>query len=575
MRGEHQTTGGAISGRATPHRIGDTQAAITYSDAIAATERSEGLTRGVRQNIIAALRRTASWHGAQGVHAVIDVAVLSRKLDKITAAKLGFVSQASLAAFRSNLRRGLRLAGLRVMPGSHRTPPEGEWGALTDRLKSIDPFLHAALSRFVHIASQQGWQASEVGPGHFERFSVLLETECVKSKVKSTLRKTRSAWDRARTLVPGWPQQVLAEPRSNPRFYARPWSDFPPTLEVDARRFVGRDDDFLSDDLLLPIRERTRVNYLDALRRTATLAVLAGAAEPGELHDLSDLIRIDRAKAAIGAMAKRTGNQCGNSTHLLACLLRAIAMKHCGLPKDGAQVRELDRYYRKTRPPERRMSAKTLNRFEQFNQPGLLDRLLQLPDHLVQLAHSRKQVDIRSAKLVRVALFLRILLDLGCRQGNVVALDLTSQCLDDGRRGSNIGIDIPGELVKNGTPIRGQLGRSTSAIFRLYRDTYRSVHGAVSSPYLFPRQDGTAWTTTAAWGDLTDICARYLGLDVNPHLVRALVGKIILDQDSTGYPLVQELLGHKSLQTTISFYAPLDQQRARAAYHRFLGERVT
>lgn len=132
MRSGHQTTEGAINGRALPYESDAAPAAIsvTYGDAIAATERDESLTRGVRQNIVAALRRAASWHGAHDVHAVIDIAFLSRKLDKLTAAKLGFASQASLAAFRSNLRRGLRLAGLRIMPGSHRTPPAGEWGAL-------------------------------------------------------------------------------------------------------------------------------------------------------------------------------------------------------------------------------------------------------------------------------------------------------------------------------------------------------------------------------------------------------------------------------------------------------------
>ncbi len=64
---------------------------------------------------------------------------------------------------------------------------------------------------------------------------------------------------------------------------------------------------------------------------------------------------------------------------------------------------------------------------------------------------------------------------------------------------------------------------------------------------------------------LKDLAARHVGADVTPHLMRSLGGKIVLDVRPGAVALVQQLLGHKRLQTTLGFYTRLDANRTRAA----------
>jgi site-specific recombinase XerD len=110
-------------------------------------------------------------------------------------------------------------------------------------------------------------------------------------------------------------------------------------------------------------------------------------------------------------------------------------------------------------------------------------------------------------------------------------------------------------------------------MLRHYIDRYRPLHCIQQSQWLFPRQDGSHWTTTQACMDLKDVVARELGVDVTPHLMRSLAGKIILDAHPGAIATVQQLLGHKRLDTTLRFYARLDPHKARAEYQRLLEER--
>ena len=52
------------------------------------------------------------------------------------------------------------------------------------------------------------------------------------------------------------------------------------------------------------------------------------------------------------------------------------------------------------------------------------------------------------------------------------------------------------------------------------------------------------------------------GLTVNLHLFRHTMGKIYLDLVPGGYEVLRRLLGHKNIQTTMSFYAGMETKAA-------------
>ena len=56
------------------------------------------------------------------------------------------------------------------------------------------------------------------------------------------------------------------------------------------------------------------------------------------------------------------------------------------------------------------------------------------------------------------------------------------------------------------------------------------------------------------------------GLEAHLHLFRHLAGKLILDQDPKAHGLVQRVLGHKHISTTMGFYTGLETARAMQHY---------
>ena len=544
---------------------------ITFADVIAAVDAAPDLPDGSRGNLRRTVQRAADLLGAQGLLAAVDIPQLRKRLEKTTAAKLGFASAGSLASFKSELNRALRLAGVSVMPGKSRPGLVGDWRILRERAEAVG--LWPALSRFVHFCSELGLAPEEVGPDHLEDFGRLMRETCLRGRADKAVPQVAKAWRKAQQVVTNWPQQVLPVPKPGRADNSLPWSAYPPSLEADARAFVcgnGSADglDWLEDDGVRQLRPATQVNYLGALRRAAGDLVEAGMA-PEELRTLADLTRPDRVKVVLQRAFERTGRKKGGQISLLATVLLLAGRDHAKLP--AAEVQRLVLMQRATLP-ERTMGDRTLERLQAFDDNAKLGALLEFPHRLVHLAAKHVAVDLHSARLVRCALFLALLLDTGARQGNVVGLDLNAHVLLGPKNQG--AIVVPGELVKNGEEIRSTLRLATVRLLRLYLEKYRPVHaGQSDSSWLFPRPDGRHWATTAAGQTLKELTAKHVGADVNPHLVRALLGGIILEEQPGAIGLVKDVLGHRSAATSERFYLRQHRARARRLHQAMLDRR--
>jgi integrase len=59
---------------------------------------------------------------------------------------------------------------------------------------------------------------------------------------------------------------------------------------------------------------------------------------------------------------------------------------------------------------------------------------------------------------------------------------------------------------------------------------------------------------------------RHLGIRLTPHQFRHLAGKLVLDARPGAHELVRALLGHRSITTTLRYYAGLEQESAAQHY---------
>jgi len=157
-----------------------------------------------------------------------------------------------------------------------------------------------------------------------------------------------------------------------------------------------------------------------------------------------------------------------------------------------------------------------------------------------------------------------ILLARAPRSANVVRARLDWITWADGRAR----IVVPASEVKmrsaGDADLTVQLGKAASKLLDTYLKTVRPqilTPLQKDNPYLFPGQGKTNVDGYYA-GLLHRVTKRLhqkIGIQINPHLYRHLIGWIWLKDSLDNLPKVQRLLGHKSLQTTMDHYAELDE----------------
>lgn len=545
---------------------------LTYADVLAAIAAASEIRPRVRSNMRSAVNRVAKLASAAGVAAPVAIEEIRSRIGKLRPAQLGFSSKGGLSAFKSNLNRALRLAGFDVMPGRSRTPISAAWAEL--RSKLVNPTLRIQLSRFMHYCSAQGWAPDEVDDQRFDRFVAEMRERALGSKVERVARDTRKAWERARQTMSGWPNRTIAPAPRSKRFYGLQWDRFTPEFRADVEAFVTRGanaDDLFGEATGDPLRARTQMNYREAWRRMASIAVHAGVS-PEDIRSLTDLANPDRAKLILTKVIERLGNRSASHAQLMAVLLLVAGRDHVKLPPD--QVRQLEGFCNRTSGHRRGMADRSYRRLLQFDDARALDRVVMLPSRLMRLAETHGKIDVHSAKLARGALAIALLVDTGARSGNIVALDLKRHVIQEtDALGGSCRVRIAGDEVKNREPIDATISPATHKLLRRFVDRYRPFYCDAPSDWLFPRRDGSHWSQQQAYQDIKDLAARHAGVELTPHLTRALVGKIILDERPDAYPVVQQVLGHRSIQTTMSYYAPARPAAARAAFHAMLERR--
>lgn len=180
--------------------------------------------------------------------------------------------------------------------------------------------------------------------------------------------------------------------------------------------------------------------------------------------------------------------------------------------------------------------------------------------------------DIYDAEMLRdvmAAIAHDILLARAPRSANVIGIRLEWISL----AGDEARITIPSAQVKmrraNDPDLVIPLRPNASKRLAQYIEHLRPLALAEedkANPYLFPNQGGAGGQLNTPYkAVLKRACravGRATGVSIHPHLYRHLLGWIWLKDDPAQLPMVQKLLGHKTLQTTLDYYAEIDENLA-------------
>lgn len=168
---------------------------------------------------------------------------------------------------------------------------------------------------------------------------------------------------------------------------------------------------------------------------------------------------------------------------------------------------------------------------------------------------------------MQMAVLLDLLLHVPMRIRNVSELDLSSTIAPP--IAGSIGcwrISIAASDVKNGWAIDAELGDEVGELLNQYVKVFRPVLAKAPGTALFIGQGGYRKGPSALSKQLTAFVRREVGITIHAHLMRHFAAYLYLNANPGDYETVRRLLGHKSIETTISFYEGLLTNEAFARY---------
>jgi integrase len=186
-------------------------------------------------------------------------------------------------------------------------------------------------------------------------------------------------------------------------------------------------------------------------------------------------------------------------------------------------------------------------------------------------------------KQVMLALAAHIMLTRAPRRSNLAGLRLEWIRWRDGCAT----LEIPAPFVKSrkvqDPPLIIPLDITASKLLDQYLKSLRPkiLHADdAQNPYLFPSPThaGKQWIGGFYNGlpdRLVDQVHDRVGIRIHPHLWRHLLGWIWLKEDPDKLPAVHKLLGHKSIETTIRYYADIDESVIMKKWQAYLDGKKT
>ncbi|MBT3905405.1 MAG: tyrosine-type recombinase/integrase [Rhodospirillaceae bacterium] len=553
----------------------------TLHDLIILVKTDEGLSSQRKMNLVSSIRKFAEAAGGTLTMSA-SFPVFRSIINQMDISGLA-LSPSRWSNIRSDLTFVLRRYGAstRAPLRKHLSPA---WSTLRDLLDGIER-LRRGLSSFIHWCNSMGYSPSDVCDEIFAEFFEHLKNGTLKKKPKHTYQNACKLWNDAVGLFPGWPQITVTVP-SYKKMISFPWDAFPISFvrDIDAYdRFMGTEDLTSEHCVNVPRKASTLEHHRKQIRRWAS-ALIRDGFPIEELIDLSVLVRPDNFLRAMRYYVEDwsnddTGGDASSTDQLkpshfeMAATMVVVAKEYVCLDKNELEVITKLRDRLKCR--KKGFTIKNKDRIRPFNSPQNVIRFFGLTEKLINLA-MKTGLSHRAALSIQKALVHEILINAPIRFGNLVGLNIHRHLKRiEARHHQRVIITIPEFEVKNGEYLEYELPAHVVRLLDTYIGTYRPILlMGEDAGWLFPGAiDGEHKNEVSLRENLVKAVKKHTGLTVNPHLYRHLAAFFYLQENPGEYETVKRLLAHKSVDTTMTFYAEFEALAARKLYTDHLFDR--
>jgi integrase len=256
--------------------------------------------------------------------------------------------------------------------------------------------------------------------------------------------------------------------------------------------------------------------------------------------------------------------------HLNAALLCTVARWWCGVPKKQLEALSKLREEMRPRTGLNEMAPSNRKMLRQFNDRDLALRLLMLPDAIYEQYRHREGFSKKETHRIERAAMVAFAIATAVRPKNHASTRIGMHLLE---RNGRYHVHYPAAEVKNKVELEFVLPENTMKILRFYIAKVRPLLIKGDSAYLWPGHNGKPKGAGYVGTLIGDFTEQEVGVRVTGHRFRHVAGYLYLLDNPNGYEVIRLLLGHKSLKTTMTYYASLEAREGYKRYDAFLNRR--
>ncbi len=534
----------------------------SFADLMNQLRSNTSLSETRRKDLLSGLRRIAEALHLPPAQVPADPRWLQPRLAHVAPAAIG-VSTKTWQNTVSNARSAMVACG--IVRKRHRQPSDLSpiWRTLWDIVRaSKDKNLLSPLPRFIYFLDRIGVSPEDVCNDHALLYLDAVELNEISKSPQSTYQDAVMGWNRAVERIPCWPRQRLERP-SLARRVMLPQAEYAPDFIADVDRYLEnrmRPDLLAREDRVVPISASSAATYRYTLLRFASHVVRSGVSA-NEITSLNILLRPTQVERGLRHMLdSKNGKTCASISDTAGLLLTVAA--HLDMPEEHRNTLAGFKARLAVRDTGG-MTAKNRERLRALRAPGVLRRLLHVPEQIMS-----RPVGAQLCKALRAqedAIAIGILLYCPLRVSNLANLDINRHLQRHGRK--QMFLVIPANEVKNKRPLEFELPPHLVAMIDAYLAKRAPTLCTPDCPYLFPATRKEGSTTGNALSERIKRRLRTeVGVEMNAHLFRHLAVMIYLDANPGGYEVARQMLGHSSVSRTISVYSGLETISATQAF---------
>ena len=470
----------------------------------------------------------------------------------------------------------------------HRTSLTGQWFETFSLLEG-DRYLKISLSRFCHWCQDHGIGPVAVDDQALEQFEEHLRQVIGDEQPTAGARVAARHWNLAAETIKGWPQLHLQVPSGK----VKPKSPSLVEMSIEMQseiqtylNFLGEQSAVNHDDQFEDIDEMTRPNYspetikgrLSVLRRAIGL-LSSGRGIPVKNVQLSNLGDTENVRYILKAYKKDLGdNPAAPALTSMAYALLVLARDY--LHVDQASIEKLTKFAKRAAGPARDarqrnggLTPKNRQRLLQIG-PKELAKLLLLPKQLIGKAYSRVKAgtaNVHDFVDAQIGFAIASLLVAPTRGKNTAMTRLVHHLdLPEYTDGPAI-LKYDFNETKNRRSLEFTIPSDVANLMRLYvYQILPQFRGSQTVDFLYPGALNDSKGPGHLGTQITERVSKHVGIEINQHLFRHLLAVIYLRKNPGNYAVVQELLGHSSVETTRRYYCGLEGQAALAHFQEVM-----